>query len=240
MPSGPFSDDVIVATARFPGQRRSAVTQRLEGGRVMVTLAGVLGERPPGDLDAFYAYAKSLPVPDTYEIARAGTPLGDAATFRCPTYVRRRFERLTGFPAGLLVTGDAACAFNPVYGQGMSVAAATTVALRDEVRSPDGPDPLRFFAAQSRLLDAPWALAAGADLAQPGVTGPALPPSPITGEYLLRLQLAAADDAELAAAFVRVTSLVDPPAMLLADWIRKRVDAAGNVAPLQTGASLRL
>jgi 2-polyprenyl-6-methoxyphenol hydroxylase-like FAD-dependent oxidoreductase len=223
MPPDPFGDDIIVATARFPGQRRSAIAQRLEGGRVMVTLAGVLGERPPGDLAEFISYARSLPVPDTYRIVRAGEPAGDAFLFRCPTYVRRRFERLTDLPAGLLAIGDATCAFNPVYGQGMTVAAATAMALRDEVRTPGGIDPARFFATQSRLLDAPWALAAGADLAQPGVTGPALPPSPLTGDYLARLQRAAADDAELATAFLRVTSLVDPPAALLADAVRERV-----------------
>jgi len=224
MPAEAFGDDLFVATTRFPGQRRSGIAQRLEGGRAMVTLAGVIGERPPVDLESFTAYARTLAVPDTYEIVLAGTPLDDPATFRCPTYVRRRFERLTDFPAGFLVVGDAACAFNPVYGQGMTVAAATATALRDRLRAPDSPDPLEFFATQSRLLDAPWALAAGADLALPGVTGPALPPSPLTGEYLARLQRAAVDDAELAAAFIRVTSLVDPPSALLSDEVRARLD----------------
>jgi 2-polyprenyl-6-methoxyphenol hydroxylase-like FAD-dependent oxidoreductase len=221
-----LGDDIFVATARFPGQRRSAIAQRLEGGRAMVTLAGVLGERPPTDLPSFEAYARTLPVPDTYEIVRAGRPVGDAATFRCPTYVRRRFERLTDFPEGFLVTGDAACAFNPVYGQGMTVAASAATALRDQLRGDQlrgDLDPVSFFAAQSRVVDAAWALAAGADLAQPGVTGPALPPSPLTGDYLMRLQRAAVEDAELATAFIRVTSLVDPPAALLAEPVRARL-----------------
>jgi 2-polyprenyl-6-methoxyphenol hydroxylase-like FAD-dependent oxidoreductase len=218
VPDEVFRGAVFVATTRFPGQRRSAIAQRLEGGLALVTLAGVLGERPPADLPAFEEYARTLPVPDTYEIVRAGTPVGEAAAFRCPTYVRRRYERLTDLPAGFLVLGDAACAFNPVYGQGMTVAASTTMALRD------GVGPREFFATQSRLLDAPWALAAGADLAQPGVTGPALPPSPLTGDYLARLQCAAVHDADLAAAFIRVTALVDPPSALLAEPVRARVE----------------
>lgn len=231
LPAGPFGDDLFVATTRFPGQRRSAIAQRLEGDRALVTLAGVLGERPPADLESFAAYARTLAVPDTYEIVRAGMPLGEAAIFRCPTYVRRRFERLADFPAGFLVLGDAVCAFNPVYGQGMTVAAATASALRDHLQGPDSPDPSRFFAAQSRLLDAPWALAAGADLALPGVTGPALPPSPLTGDYLARLQRAAAHDADLATAFIRVTSLVDPPAALLSDEVRARLDQHAESTP---------
>lgn len=223
MPAGPFGDDLFVAVTRYPGQRRSGIAHRLEGGRALVTLAGVLGERPPADLEAFTEYAHTLAVPDLYEIIRAGTPAGDGATFRCPTYVRRRFEGLD-FPSGFLVLGDAACAFNPVYGQGMAVAAAAAVALRDHLREPGGPDPLQFFAAQSRLLDAPWALAAGADLALPGVTGPPLPPSPLTGDYLAALQHAAAQDAELAAAFIRVTALVDPPSALMSPAVRARLD----------------
>jgi 2-polyprenyl-6-methoxyphenol hydroxylase-like FAD-dependent oxidoreductase len=222
-PDGMFGDDIVVVTARFPGQRRSSVMQRLEGGRVLVTLAGVLGERPPDTLDGFPGYARTLAMPDTYEMVRAAKPIGAPVPFRCPTYVRHRYEQLTRFPAGLLIAGDANCSFNPVYGQGMGVAAMNALALRDELEHGGEPDPYRYFLAVSRTLEAPWRLAVGADLALPGVTGPVLPDSPLTGEYLGRLQLAATEDTEVAAAFLRVTSLVDPPAALLRPDIVERV-----------------
>lgn len=210
VPDDLFGDDVVVVTARFPGQLRSSVMQRLEGGRALVTLAGVRGERPPADLAGFAEYAASLPVPVTAEVVRASTPVGPAAAYRFPTYVRRRYEQLPVTPDGLLVLGDAACAFNPVYGQGMSVAAMCAGALRTPA------EPAEFFAMQSRLLDGPWALAVGADVA---------PPS----EPMRRLQLAAVDDAELATAFIRVTALLDPPSALSAPWIAERlaVSSAG-------------
>jgi 2-polyprenyl-6-methoxyphenol hydroxylase-like FAD-dependent oxidoreductase len=223
-PDGLLGDDLIVVTARFPGQRRSAVIQRLEGGRILVTLAGILGERPPDTLDGFVDYARTLATPDTYEVVRVAEPIGALVPFRYPAYVRHRYEQLSRFPAGLLVAGDAACNFNPVYGQGMSVAALNALAVRDELRHGGEPDPYRFFAAVSRSLEAPWRLAVGADLALPGVTGPVPEASPLAAEYVGRLQLAATEDAMLAAAFIRVTSLVDPPAALLHPDIVERVN----------------
>jgi 2-polyprenyl-6-methoxyphenol hydroxylase-like FAD-dependent oxidoreductase len=227
-----LGDDRVVITARYPGQLRSSVMQRLEGGRVLVTLAGVHGERPPTDPEGFTAYADSLPVPDTATVVRAGTPLGDAVPFHFPSYVRRRYER-AALPPGIIVIGDAACAFNPVYGQGMSTAAMSAVTLRED------DDPERFHASQAELHEAPWTLAVGADMAldaapraQPTVAaggqaaGPARPAAaPNPGEMIRRLQLAAVEDGDLAAAFIRVTSLVDPPRALGAPWIAERLAA---------------
>lgn len=235
-----LGDDMVVVTARFPGQRRSSVMQRLEDGTVLVTLAGVVGERPPTDLAEATAYAQTLAAPVTHEILRYGTPVGPPVGFRLPRYVRRRYELVDRFPGGLLVTGDAVCAFNPVYGQGMTVAAMSVEALARElsdtpVHDPahdpthegsedGGPDPARYFATVARTEATAWALSVGSDLAIEGVTGPALPASPLVGEYLHQLQLAAAQDAVLAEAFLRVTALIDPPSALLHPDVTARVE----------------
>jgi 2-polyprenyl-6-methoxyphenol hydroxylase-like FAD-dependent oxidoreductase len=225
-PDGLLGEDLVVVTARFPGQRRSSVMQRVEGGRVLITLAGVQGERPPVSYDEFPAYANTLATADTYDVLRAAKPLGAPVAFRFPAYVRHRYDHMRRLPAGLLVAGDATCGFNPVYGQGMTVAAMNAAALAEELGHGAEPDPHRYFAAVARILEAPWRLAVGADLALPGVTGPALPASPLTPEYLRRLQLAATEDAEVAAALVRVTSLVEPPPTLLRPEIVHRVERA--------------
>ena len=209
-----FGDDIAVVTPRYPGKLRSGVMQRIEGDRVIVTLAGLLGERPPLELEGFARYAASLAAPDIHEAVRSSRPIAEPAAFRFPTYVRRRYERLTDVPAGLFVIGDAMCAFNPVYAQGMSVAALGAAVLRDEVRRGGEPDGPRFYAAMSRMLDAPWTLAVGADLAVAGVEGPPMPRSSLSHEYLAALQRRAVEDADVAAAFIRVTSLVDEPSTL--------------------------
>ncbi|WP_030437322.1 FAD-dependent oxidoreductase [Actinoplanes subtropicus] len=225
-----MGDDLVVVTARYPGQLRSSVMQRLEGGRILLTLAGVRGERPPLAYDELPAYARTLATADTYDLLRAAKPLGAPVAFRFPAYVRYRYDQLRRLPAGLLVTGDATCGFNPVYGQGMSVAAMNAAALAEELSHGAEPDPYRYFQAVARALEAPWRMAVGADLALPGVTGPALPDSPLTPDYLRRLQLAATEDAEVAAALVRVTSLVEPPPTLLRPEIVARVE---RFSPIQ-------
>jgi 2-polyprenyl-6-methoxyphenol hydroxylase-like FAD-dependent oxidoreductase len=224
-----LGDDMIVVAGRHAGQRRGGVLQRIEGDRLMVTLAGVLGERPPLALEEFLAYAQTLSTSDIHEAIRTLPPVGEAASFRCPTYVRHRYERLKDLPSGLLVLGDAVCALNPLYAHGMSVAAMNAMTLRKELCLGDEPDPREFFAKLSPTLDQPWFLAVGADLAIPGATGPALPPSPTTGEYLLQLQRAAAQDADVATSLVRVNALMDPPSALLAPEIVDRVRGLGEV-----------
>jgi 2-polyprenyl-6-methoxyphenol hydroxylase-like FAD-dependent oxidoreductase len=227
LPQGLMAGRFAVVTARYPGQHRSGIMQRVEGDKVLVTLAGVLGERPPTALPEFIEYARSLAVPDTYDLVRVAEPTGSASTFRFPAYARRRYEQLTSFPQGLLVTGDAACAFNPVYAQGMTIAALDAMTLRASLRSGSGaPDAREYFAELSRSLEAPWNLAVGQDLAIPGVVGPPLPPSPLKPEYMAALRMLATEDPVVSAAFMRVNSLVDPPSALVHPSVAARVEAA--------------
>ena len=72
-----------------------------------------------------------------------------------------------GRPAGLVPLGDAICAFNPIYGQGMSVAAGQALALLD-CRSRPGPSYVerRYLSAAAKNRSTmPGQLTASADLA---------------------------------------------------------------------------
>jgi 2-polyprenyl-6-methoxyphenol hydroxylase-like FAD-dependent oxidoreductase len=149
----------------------------LEGNRWIVTLVGRHGEKPPADRDGFLAYAQRLRTPTIYNAIRDAESLVEIARFGFPASVRRYFDRLEKFPRGLLPFGDAICRFNPVYGQGMSVAAQEAALLRQLLHQQAGePDALAglapaFFTESATLIETPWTLAAIPDFAHPKTTG---------------------------------------------------------------------
>jgi hypothetical protein len=223
LPPDALDGDLAVLQTATSEHPRSGVLLRLEGDRWMVTLAGRLGDHPPTDPDGFLAFARSLRFPDIYQAVRDAEPLDDPVGFRFPVSVRHRYERLDRFPDGLLVLGDAVCSFNPVYGQGMTVAALEALILRRHLQHGTRPQPHRFFADLARVVDVPWDIAVGGDLAFPGVQGRRTPKVRLINAYLARLHAAAAHDASLASAFLRVAGLVAPPQSLLHPGVAVRV-----------------
>jgi 2-polyprenyl-6-methoxyphenol hydroxylase-like FAD-dependent oxidoreductase len=214
---GPASlnGDVVILLGYTAQQRRSAIVALMEGDRVLVSLVGILGDYPPTDDEGFRQFAESLSQPDIADAIRDLTPLGPAVSFRFPASRWRRYDKLSRFPAGLLVIGDAICSVNPAYAQGMSVAALQSRALRDALAGGRAPDAARFFRAAAKATAAAWQIAAGADLALPEVPGQPSGPERLIGRYVSRVQAVAAHDPVVATAFARVAALVDPPPTLM-------------------------
>lgn len=202
--------DLFVILAPTEERPRGGVALAMEGDRWIVTLGGYHGGAAPTDLDGFIAYAASLPAPDVHELVAKADPIGDARTYRVPASVRRRYERLARFPEGLVAVGDAVCAFNPIYGQGMTVAATEALALRGW----DG-DARAYFRTIARLIDGPWDIVVGGDLRLPGTIGRRTPKIRLVNAYLKRFHAAAREDPALGRAFLRVANLLDPPHTLL-------------------------
>jgi 2-polyprenyl-6-methoxyphenol hydroxylase-like FAD-dependent oxidoreductase len=219
-----------------PERPRGGALARLEGDLWMLTLFGLLGDHPPKDRDGFDAFARSLPFRDIHDAIGAAEPIDGPAAYRFQANVRRRYERMRQLPEGFLVIGDAICSLNPIYGQGMTVAALQALALHDQLTRGIARRSARVLRALARVIDAPWEMALGADLAVPGVDVRRTPRRRIAGAYVNRLQAAAAHDPALAQAFMRVTGLVDPPEALLRPTIalrllRPRLQAAPQPRP---------
>jgi 2-polyprenyl-6-methoxyphenol hydroxylase-like FAD-dependent oxidoreductase len=234
----PFGDDVSVNPVATPAHPRGGFLTKLSDHRCIVSLTGVLGDQAPTDPEGFVEYARSLPVPDIHEAIRDAQPLEEASTFRYPASIRRRYERLDRFPESLVVLGDAVCSFNPVYGQGITVAALQALTLRRHLRT-GGPISARaYFRDISRVLDAPWEIAAGGDLGFPGAEGRRTLKSRISTAFTVKLHAAASVDPAVTAAFVRVAGLVDPPTALMRPSFALRVlRGARKAAPLPSPAT---
>jgi len=126
------------------------------------------------------------------------------------------------------------CSFNPIYGQGMTVAALEALLLRRLVAAGGDRVARRFFRGAARLIDAPWSIAVGTDLRFAEVDGRRGPRVRVTNAYVHRLHRAATADPVLGAAFLRVLNLVDPPARLLAPAVALRVLRGFARRPVRT------
>ena len=162
----------VILAPRPPRETRVGFMLAMEGNRWIVSLGGWLGNHAPTDPAGFLEFGRTLARPDIYDVIKHAEPLTQAVTYAFPSNLRRRYEALTRFPGNYLVMGDALCSFNPLYGQGMSVATLEALALRDALeRVPSVRDVWRpFFKAAGKIIDGPWMIAAGSDFAFAGVT----------------------------------------------------------------------
>ncbi|GAA0400182.1 FAD-binding monooxygenase [Microbispora corallina] len=229
----PFGSDLAMIPAATPAHPRGAFYYRLPGndGLLELSLTGILGDHPPTDPDGFLEFVRSLPIPDIYLSVRDAEPVDDPVMFKYPVSVWRHYERLTRFPERLLVMGDAVCSFNPIYAQGMTVAALESLVLRRHLSEGSLPDPRAFFRDIAREIASPWELSAGADLGYAGVEGRRTPKVRLINAYVSRLQRAAVHDSALGNAFIRVAGLIDPPQALLRPGTVLRVLRHGGRAP---------
>ena len=155
----------VMTFGQAPQNSRGGLLLPLEGNRWMATIGGRHGDVPPGDAEGFLTYARALRTPTIYNAISHAKRLDGVARYGFPESVRRHFERLDVFPRGLLPVGDAICRFNPVYGQGMTVAAQEAsvlgrlLAARGTERDPLAGLAPAFFAEIQALLETPWAVA---------------------------------------------------------------------------------
>lgn len=167
----------VMTFPQMPQSSRGGLLLPFEGQRWMLSLGGRGDDKPPGDEAGFLEYARQLRTPTIYNAIRDATRIGEIARYVFPQSTRRHFELVQGWPSGLIPIGDSICQFNPLYGQGMSVAAQEAVLLRRLlVQSRGASDPLAmlaptFLAEVNTLLDTPWIMAATPDFLFPATVG---------------------------------------------------------------------
>lgn len=173
---------VLLMMNRPPDQPRAGILEWVEGNRWMVTVAGVMGERPPADEEGFLRFIRAMASPAIWEALRQARPLSRIYLHHRTQNRLRSFDRLPRRPERFLVLGDAVCAFTPVYGQGMTVSALEALELGECLRRRkyregrlDGLA-ADFQKRVARLVAGPWALATGEDLRWPATVGGEITP----------------------------------------------------------------
>jgi hypothetical protein len=196
-----------------PTLPRGGVFIEIENGLWMLTLAGTAGDVPPTDETGFLLFAHSIPAPPLHAALEQAEPLTPIYGYRRTGNRLRHYERLRRFPRGFVVLGDAVCAFNPVYGQGMTAAAQGALQLDRWLRSGSG-DALRFQRRLARSNADAWMMASYEDYRYPTEGAPAPRHARLLNRYVDWLFEAAPDVPEIPDRFLRVMHLVRPPTSL--------------------------
>jgi 2-polyprenyl-6-methoxyphenol hydroxylase-like FAD-dependent oxidoreductase len=161
----------LFVQAAPPSHPRAGVAVPIEGNRWIVTVSGGDGNYPPTDDVGFLNFVRSLRSSAIYEAIKDSDPLSPVFAHRGLENRLRHLERLPRWPEKLVVLGDAACAFNPVYAQGITTAALGVMTLDQclsfhRKRYPRGclvGLASRFQKKLARVVRTPWLLATGED-----------------------------------------------------------------------------
>ena len=194
---------------------RAGLAVPVENRQWLVAGAGFGDRRPPRDGDGFGEFLTDLRDPAIADLVALLEPVTDVSIHRQTANRRRRWDRVRHWPTGLLVVGDALCSLNPVYGQGITVAAQQAQVVSRALERGHPVD----RALQRRMVAVtqdPWSIATTADLRQPTCQGRPSAVQRISVAWVARLsRLAAAGDLRASAALLAVNNLMAPPASLL-------------------------
>ncbi|MFD9303790.1 NAD(P)/FAD-dependent oxidoreductase [Streptomyces sp. NPDC060048] len=201
---------------------RTATIVPIEDGRWQATLSGTRGGQPTADPEAFIPFAKGVRDPIVGELLEGKKPLTGVSVTQ-GTANRRIFFEKADLPDGFFAVGDSVATFNPLYGQGMTVAAQGLLAVRTLLRAKGLSHPAIGREAQRAIapqVAVAWDLATSQDILYPGATGmkPRAGAGLLNG-YVDRLMTGATTKASLTAALLQVITMNQAPTY----WVRPGV-----------------
>jgi 2-polyprenyl-6-methoxyphenol hydroxylase-like FAD-dependent oxidoreductase len=157
-----------VLIASTPSTPTGGLAISIEGGHWLIGALGVGDNRPPRDVAGFEAFLARLRDPALAKLAERLEPVGDVTVHRQTANRRRHYDQQDDWPDGVVVIGDALCAFNPVYGQGIAVGAWEAVLLRDAIRAGMPPGASRRLLRRfGKVVALPWSIATATDQMYP-------------------------------------------------------------------------
>ncbi len=228
MPEGCIPEKLMMAVQPGAGKPRGALMAHEHGAWILTVGRLANDPNPPTDLHGMVSLVEGFVPPSILAAVRTAETVGDVAVFRYTGAVWRRYDLMENLPVGLLVVGDALCSLNPIYGQGVTMAALQALVLRDCLRDGDPCLPQRFFAAVADHIKPVWEMNEANDRAQASSRQWHRLSGRFTNWMMNGAMKAAENDIVLTETFYRVTNLVDPPGRLREPSVVRRM-MVGNL-----------
>jgi 2-polyprenyl-6-methoxyphenol hydroxylase-like FAD-dependent oxidoreductase len=210
---------LYLMSATPPHDKRAAAAFAVEGDRWVVTLGGWHRRHAPVDPAGFAEFADRLPFPYLADLVANAEPLDDldARKFHYPMARRRYFEKLRRLPGGYVALGDAICSFNPLYGQGMTVATLEALELGRRLDRHGGASAGmagEYYRKAAKIIKTPWQMSTGSDFMYPETVGPRPPGTDLTNRYVRQVMLASHVSPRVHDVILDVQHLLAPPAAI--------------------------
>lgn len=200
-----------------PTQEIGGTLSKVEDNKYIVTLIGYLNSIKAEDIksaDGFLEYASKLPLDDIYKELIKGKSLTDTKIFNIPYMVWRRFDKVV-LPEGLLVAGDSFCRVDPVFGQGMSVAALEAMAIKDYFsRQPKSGSLKKLQKKMAKIIAPVWSMVVCEDFRYDKVQGKKPFGLKFQQWYVKKIFLVSTKKRSIYKDFIKVMNLENPPAIL--------------------------
>ncbi|MFK7693546.1 FAD-dependent oxidoreductase [Paenibacillus sp. HJGM_3] len=212
-----------------PKEKIGGAVCRIEGDRHIFTLFGYDNELAHSDLDEaqnIIEFTKKLPHTMIYNELQDAKPLSEVKVHKVPYIVRHHYEKVKNLPQRFLFIGDAFCRFDPVFGQGMSVAAMEALVLDDclqrdwkETKEISTRLTKRFYRNISKVIDPVWNMIMIEDFRYHHVVGKKPLGLALLQWYTRRIFHRSSQNTEIYNAFLNVMNLLRPVSTLFSPSI---------------------
>lgn len=208
---------VIYVTPKLPEIPYGALIQKIEKDQYFLTYIGYANERLPKNEKGFYDFSKKMALPDILEFLQNAEAISDINMYKVSYQVRRQFEKTKNMPAGFLVIGDAHTRFDPIYGQGMTIAAMEAMELQRCLQQSNRIDKKFtqiFYARIAKIVEIPWEMTTTEIFRHPELRGDLSLKQKFQQWYTKKVYETATNNEEVYSRFARVVHLLCKPTHL--------------------------